>query len=67
MRIDPKRQRSRLARDARRLADLFTIDGPPVLVANRLAVLVREASRIYHEDLVRELAIVLKEMRKPNK
>ncbi|MFH1918514.1 MAG: hypothetical protein ABIP48_01320 [Planctomycetota bacterium] len=61
MRIDPKRQRARLTKAATQLATLIRTDAPEIIVANRIAVFVRESSRLYGETLVRELGIVLED------
>ena len=60
----PERQRKRLTRRALRIAKLIRLDAPAVIVANEIAVFVRESSRLYSDTLIRALGGILGNMKR---
>lgn len=61
---NPERRRRCLTRRALRIANLIHHDAPAVLVANDIAIFVRESSRLYGDTLNTALAGILANMKR---
>lgn len=57
---NPERRRKCLTRRALRIANLIHLNGPSNVVANEIAVFIRESARVYGAELDFALAGILK-------